>query len=101
MEGSGLSTQETRGAREVMIIEIMQIIAIIGLVGGSSLIVYKYFSTHGFYGDDNTNIKALRGIMELFITITPHFALALLNDPRSPSILNQLSLVQNSKTLNI
>jgi hypothetical protein len=38
-----------------MIIEIMQIIAIIGLVGGSSLIVYKYFSTHGFYGDDNTN----------------------------------------------
>ena len=55
MERFGLSAQEAQGTREVMIIEIMQIIAIIGLVGGSSLIVYKYFSTHDFYGDDNTN----------------------------------------------
>ena len=46
-----------------MIIEVMQIIAIIGLVGGFSLIIYKYFTSHDFYGDDNTSNTIHRKMM--------------------------------------
>jgi len=42
-----------------MMIEIAQVVAVIALLGGSSLIIYKYFSTHNFHDDDTNNTQTI------------------------------------------
>ena len=45
---------ETADADVVTMIEITQIIALVGLVGGFTLILMKLISDSGFFHDDNT-----------------------------------------------